>query len=708
MSTQPNSKVYFAADESAQCVAHLRRRSEQWYNTQLSSNMLETLRKSYALYHGAHFGDDMGSAHKISFGGEQGEIVKMAVNHYHNIAQHMINMTTASRPAMQAQAANSDAKSMDQASLANDILAYYMKEKNIESFLNRAVEMAVVLGAGYITIGWNALAGKVIEMDDETGRDLYEGDMEFRNYSPFDVVVDASQDNENRTWYLMRGTKNKFDLAAKFTDKADDIIDCQSITQQQNIVSNITGLLSDETDNIFIYEFYHLPTESVPEGRYVLYCGDDIVLVDSPLPYSFLPIFPIYPGTFMGTPYGKSPMFDLIPIQEMLDSLYSSVTSNMYAFATQNILIPRGFDGNVDSVVGGLSYIEYDPAKGKPEVMQLLQTPAEIFNYIEMLEQRMETLSGINSVTRGNPDKDLKTGPALALVQSMAVQFLSNLQQHYVRCVENLGTGMIKLFQQYAMSDRVITIAGESARGQTFAFKSDSIQEISRVTVEMANPLARTTAGRLEMAENLVKNRYIQNAEEYISVLTTGNLKPLTKPGFTDQQNMRRENEAMMRGENVPVYALDKHSKHILEHSAVIGDPELRKNPELILILQQHVMEHIKMLRTVDPGLLAMIGEQSQMPPELQQQFIMQSMGVQAPVPPGAPGQPPAGGPPQTEGPPPGTPNGSPQLLESSQNASPLVQQGEGFSMPSTGQQTSMPNMPNNPLNLPTNPADTM
>jgi hypothetical protein len=38
--------------------------------------------------------------------------------------------------------------------------------------------------------------------------------------------------------------------------------------------------------------------------------------------------------------------------------------------------------------------MEYDPAIGKPEAMNLTSTPPEIFNFIGMLESVSETLVG--------------------------------------------------------------------------------------------------------------------------------------------------------------------------------------------------------------------------------------------------------------------------------------------------------------------------
>ena len=122
---------YFAADESSKTVETLQRRASEWFDTILENNYLEKLKMSWNAYHGAYYN----SGHKISFGGEQGELVNLPINHYRNIATHIQNMVSANRPAFQARATNSDSKSEIQTELSNGLLEYYMREKKLERYL---------------------------------------------------------------------------------------------------------------------------------------------------------------------------------------------------------------------------------------------------------------------------------------------------------------------------------------------------------------------------------------------------------------------------------------------------------------------------------------------------------------------------------------------------------------------------------------------
>jgi hypothetical protein len=306
-------------------------------------------------------------------------------------------------------------------------------------------------------------------------------------------------------------------------------------------------------------------------------------------------------------------MFDVYPIQEGLNTLYSSVMTNQSTFAVQNIYVPRGADLSVSSLEGAMNIIE---GNAKPESVQLADTPAEVFKFIEMLNQAAETISGINSVARGNPEASLKSGAALALVQSQAIQFISGLQQSYVRLIEDCGTALINMLKDFAKTPKVIALVGKNNRSYLKEFTGDSISAINRVIVDVGNPLARTLAGRVQMAEQLIQMQIVKNPTQYFQVLNTGRIDPMFEDEMDQFLLAQSENERLLNGEPVFASMLDAHKQHIMDHRKVFSDPEMRKDPELLKNAHAHIQEHIDLLRGADPDLLQLIGEQPLNPPQ--------------------------------------------------------------------------------------------
>ncbi len=644
--------VYWASKDPRKVVETALRKADLWYNMMHYNGYLYKLRDMWMSYYGANF-QSMSSNHKITFAGEQGELAQISINHLHNLCNHILTMVTSNRPVLQARASNKDYKSLVQTKLANQLLDYYMREKRLERYLRNATEMAIVLASGYIKMAWNATSGEIYDYT-EDGAPIYEGDVEFVNLSPFDVVFDSSKESDNdHDWCIVRTFKNRFDLAAKYPELAEKIKAVPSKSELYNF--KFEASLSDETDDIPVYELYHRRSESMPQGRYMFFADSNIVFEDTALPYRNIPVFRISPAIIMGTPFGYTSMFDLLPIQDAIDSLYSTILTNQYAFGVQNIYIPRGADISMKALEGGLNILEGNSNAGKPESLNLTNTPAEVFNFVKMLEQAQETISGVNSVARGNPEASLKSGTALALVQSMALQYISGLQQQYVRLVEDVGTNLVMMLRDFASVPRVAMIAGNDNKSYVAReFKGDDLSQVNRVIVDVGNPLSQTTAGKVQMAENLIQYGVVTSPKEYMMVLQTGRLDLMTGDEEREYLLINAENESLAEGKQVIAMDIDQHTEHIKQHRSVLADPMLRQDPIFAKAVLEHINEHIQLLRQVDPSLLTILGEHPLPPingtqpntPQNPNQAVNTSGGAPGPMapmqgPPQGPGMPP-------------------------------------------------------------------
>lgn len=607
-------QTYFAAREGKETASVLLEKASDWSNTLTTNGYLEKLKTCWAAYHGAYF-TDMASGHTITFGGEQGELAQLPVNHIRNLAQHMYVMTTSSRPSMEARAANSDYKSSAQVTLANGLLDYYMREKRLERYINKAVELSIVLGAGYVKLEWDATTGKVIEEDEETGDKIHEGDIRFTNISPFDVVFDVNKEDNNHDWILVRTYKNKFDLAAKYPELEDKILALDTKSAKDRY--SLQVFKKSESDEVEVWTMYHKKTDAMPEGRELVFLSDDIVIHDQVLPYRRIPIFRMSPNEILGTAFGYSNLFDLLPLQEGINHLYSSIMSNNIAFSTQNLFVRSGSNIDITNLGGGLNIIQ---GTEKPEPLNLLGTSQETYSFLSILESKMEQLSGINSVTRGTPDpaQNLRSGNSLALVQSMAIQFQSGLQNQYVQLVEDLGVAILEILQDYATSPRVASIVGVNNKQYLVSFKNTDIADINRVLVDVGNPLARTTAGRVQMAEQLMQMKADEfSIQQYAQVINTGRIDGMLESPIDQSNLIQMENERLMQGISVPALVIDDHKEHILRHRTILNDIDIRMDEERSAAIYAHIQEHIDFARSTDPAVLTMTNQQ-QLPPSPQ------------------------------------------------------------------------------------------
>lgn len=617
---------YWAALPSDELAAEVQKKVDAFNNETQSSGIRARWRKSWRYYYNKYFNDSVSSfamsAVDIQRIGDEGELTALSVNNYRNLLQHLLVMTTQNRPAMEVRASNSDSKSLTQAKLGNSILDYYIREKRLEEILYNAVEQALVLGAGFVRIDWDTNLGNEYAVDEE-GNQVREGDLRFSNPSVYDLVFDTSKESWNdNDWMIQLSWKNKWDLIAQFPEHEEKII---NLPTKSELYGTYRAQQVDSED-VLAAEFFHKKTASMPQGRYQLSLSTDLWLVDSELPFREIPIYRIVPGNIIGTQFGYSPAFDMAGVQEALNSVLSTCLTNINAFGVQNIASPKGGDISVQSLTGGLNIVEYNPEFGKPEPLNLLQTKEEVYKFGDLMNKWMENLSGLNETARGQaPGADMSAA-AMGLLQSMAVQFNSGLQNSYARLIEDVGTGALRTLRDYATTKRVIAISGKANQTMMKDFTGDDLDNINRVVVDVGNPLQRTTAGRVSLAENLLNTGLIKVPQQYINVIETGQLEPLTEGVQSQNVLTLEENEALLEGRPVRALAIDDHTLHVREHAVVLGSSTARMDNELVQRTLQHIQEHIVLMEQTDPNLLSVLGYQSlQMPPP----------------PPGTPGAPP-------------------------------------------------------------------
>ena len=613
---------YFANESTENIASVLSQKFDDYIHYLRASGHMTLLRKSHNQYFKGVYHNASGSN-----GGLAGEYSILYDNHFRNILQNQLSLTVNQRPAFEPKAANTDYKSIVQVKLASGLLDYYLRDKKMERNIRHSAEDALWCGEAFVKATWGPHLGREYGVRDD-GSIIREGDIEYKNSNVLNVARDVyARSWDECSWCIERNFINKYELAGMFPDKADDIIsivyDPKSY-EDDNFLYNQTY---NDSDQIPVYEFYHKDNSARKGGRYTLYAGEDVLLFDGPMPYRELPLYRISYSDRYGTSLGYTVAFDLLPLQKSLDVVTSIIMTIIEVYGLPSVDVPMGSNITPERGMEGLKIFMTDRSKGKVEVINLLDLRRELFESRNMIIQDMETLSGVNAVVRGNPESSLKSGSALALVATQAIQFSQNFQQAYTQLLEDLGTATVNLLKDFAQSPRVAMIAGVSNSVYMQEFTGNDLSEINRVLVDMGNPLARTTAGRINLAESLISNGMIQTPEQYIQVLTTGRLEVAIEGTQAELLLIRAENEAIMRGENVDAIITDLHAVHIREHKVLLASPQSRKNKQLVQTTLDHIQEHIDLMKTANKDILVMTGSQP-LPPDQPQPAEQMSPGA--------------------------------------------------------------------------------
>lgn len=537
---------------------------------------------------------------------------RLNINHFRAKLKHILALVTAQRIVPEPIATNTDYTSQAQVNFCKNILRYIEKEKRVDKTFEQATETAIVLGAAFISREWDASIGEPYAPNEATGMAQRKGDFTTHVYNWLDVIFDfASSSYEETNWCILRKYVNRWDLIAKFPLYAEQIKGV-SVTPEtkRHRLGHIINEVND--DLIPLYTFYHKKTAALPNGRITLFLTDDICLFDGALPYKRVPVNRISADDQIDSPFSYTVAMDLLPLQKVYNALCSAVCTNQAAFGVQNVLVPRSAAIAITQLTEGLNMIEYDPEVthgAKPEALNLLMNKKEVFDWISYLEEMMARISGINDTIQGNPEANLKSGTALAFVASQALTFISPLSRSYTTMIEETWTGIVDILKEYATTPRMIIISGLANKAEAKQFTNKDVEGIDRIIVETGNPLTQTLAGRIQIAQDLLQAG-LATKEEYLNVLTTGQLEPVYAYENGLVMQIKEENEALQDGKTVKSMATDNHPLHIREHTVILNSPEVRDNPDQTVAnaVTQHLLEHMDMWSKLDPRLGAALG----------------------------------------------------------------------------------------------------
>ena len=617
-------------------------RYNDYFNAIRGIGFLEAWKKLYLTYLG-RAPNEIGSSNTVGLQrmGASGEFLGLYINNMRSTIRSILGIILSNPPTFDVIATNTDSASTQLASLCKNLIDYYMSHSriNLKQKLFDAVEMAYIVGQGYMLCEWDPEA----KSGSANKNDMFDGDVTITSPTSFDVAFDPYIDSwEDLEWVIVRQWHSKISLARRFPELADEIDTCatkESIvnydsSSQMSVTRMFQGGGQTINQQVATFKMFHRAVPELPEGRYVWCLSNGTVLFEDTMPYDRVPLERFVVDKIPGTPFGRTPMEDMLPIQESLNILNSTILTNQYACGLQLVACQEGTDLSPTTLGAGVALIKFPQGAAPPQGINLTATSPEIFNYVNKLEQELNQLVGVSEVSRGQNTGNLSSGSALALASSMSAQNQGPVLQNYNDFSARVATLLLKIIRTFAVNQRTLAIIGENKCSQVL-FDQDDLKEFDRVHVTQGNPMTSTMAGRLQVAQQLVANGLISNPKQFIDVLSTGNLDIMTDPALEEDNYMIKENEMMRDGQEIIPLILDNHQVHIDVHRRMLNDQRFRvpqpdpQSSQILELVMNHIKEHHDLMQQLNGG-----GQ-----------------------PPGPGGQPQNG----TQGPPPGSPPGPPQ-----------------------------------------------
>lgn len=656
--------------------------------------------------------DGASSAAHVSSGGQQGELTKALHNAIKPLVTQVLGLIAGSRPALKPVATNTDATSLSQSELGDQIREHFERELNLGDLEHDCVRGGLLSSSFSLIQGWDRKAGEPVAEDPDTQEIINAGDVEVFTAPWWRIAYDpGARRPEHRMWCIFKRPKGRHELAAQYPQHADRLKQmgaegskwADEITGGAEYVGldELFGDKLDTEDSVWLFELRHRPCAALPRGRLVRFVDLDCVLYDSmgfetvdetgatqaedvgyPYDAKELHAYEYCPERIVGTATGHSSNFDLCGIQQMVDVATTATATSMNMLGMPHIWTgPPGGDG-VNPIKIGNTGITVLESQSEPKVLQFQAVNPSMLEGLSLFLDLLRQSSALNKTVMGEPDKGMPAS-AQALQRAQAVQYHQTAQGEYIRLVSSNVTGILRLAQRFADEPRIAEIAGASGRYEAKEWSKGDVAGVRRFSPEQINPMLRGYEARMALAEKLAEHNWANRAE-FLSVYTTGDTKQMLE-GEKNQLELIAAHKNMLRDgiglPNVDLHAsvqagepvfVDDGQPHIRplktdmhwvaygEYRSVLDSPEARNNPAVVKAVSGVLQETIRLWRALTPDELAACGGKP-LPTQL--------MAMQGGPGMGAPG---AGGPPGPGGPPKPGADKSPGLAPKGPAAPPL------------------------------------
>jgi hypothetical protein len=581
----------------------------------------------------------------ISFGGENQELIELTVNEYRSFCDQIFNMACKNRPAFQAQAVNTDYKSLAQIEASDTMVSYFYDDVFGERKEREVVKIEGLYGKSYTELSWDEDDGEVIEYDEQIPSELgpitvkqngRAGKLRIDRRYPWEVVCEPyrSEHDEHLWRSVIRPKRSKVEYQARFPLYAKQIANSTLIPSLYEYSVPGSDPMQQEAEGLCaVRVFYHARTMAMPEGRYVVYVND-VQVEDKELPIDVIPVIPFMSCELHGTSFGISDLWNLIPLEQISNQVLSDVATNLEAFGRPSLALVEGSDIDIDALANGQKIVFVPPGKdSQPTPIKFPEMPAFSLKAIELFRQYKQSLSGLNAIARGDTSTNITSGAHAALYSQIAVEAQSERSLNLDLHRERIGNCIIAYLKRYAKHPQLVAVAGVDERSYLQYFTEKDWDGIQRVKIKTANPMLKTQAGRLQLVD-LLKDwpgMPLKDPQQIIELIVSGQLKPLYSTTRAAEMRIRSENEELMKGptieqlpgtpdpmtgqpimkqvvSTVPVFATDNATSHLFGHLDGLNSPAAMQDPKVRSAFLTHILDHIATARTGDPYLAQLLG----------------------------------------------------------------------------------------------------
>ena len=459
---------------------------------------------------------------------------RVVINHLADFVTQWVSRLTRYRPAVAIYPARAQQLDADDAKIAKEVLDYIWYESRVDEILQDFARHVKIFGEAYLYITWNPQKGDIhpdqqaaraqglaVPILDSQGQPVlnekgepmvmdhavHVGDVEYKVRAPWHTFDMPCRDRDKIDWSISWDIVEVDYLKAKYPDLADQI------HPDVDIDSTYTGYRIEERNfknQCVVYDLYHRSTEFLEKGRHIKRIKN-VILENEDLPYEHGKIPYVYMAD-MDVPdqiRGYSFFQQLFPLQHQVNACASLIYKALVLFAHPKFVVQ---DGSVEmsQLLNESTVVSYSGGV-PPTLMSQNSAPQELFNYINKLEETMEKLSGVFTMSRGQAPSGVRAAKALRVLEEQEDKraYITAIKYNNIGLVENARMTLSVAGTYYDDADgRLIQVVGKDNEWKVKKFTAANLTKPFHFRIENTTALSQSPAARIDEIMEISQMRF--------------------------------------------------------------------------------------------------------------------------------------------------------------------------------------------------------
>ena len=406
--------------------------------------------------------------------------------------------------------------------VAEAVVNYWWKYRDIRSEFRRAVKDSLVFGHGWMKVGYRFVEEEVVGVDDEfsdpevvggeiTTNTVITADSPFaERVSPMDVFVDPDATSmKDIKWIAQRIRRPIAEVKAdkRYSKSAREQVQVMAISRYADDPSR--KKINDKNQGYAeIWEFY-----DVVGKKMSVFCegSDQFLVKPMAMPYSFGQPFVMLrnydiPDCF----YPMGDLESIEPLQKELNETRSQMMNHRKKFARKYLYKESAFDqlgrtaleSDEDNVM--VPVISDEALSGVVAVMPAVINPPDFYDQTSMIIGDIDRVSGVTEIQRGGTPEIRRTATEASLVQDSSNARTADKLAMVEIAIAEVGRRMVALARQFMSGEQVARIMGKDGEPVWVQFDRDYLEGDFDFEVAAGSTQPQNESFRRQMALQIV------------------------------------------------------------------------------------------------------------------------------------------------------------------------------------------------------------